>query len=154
MNPEHMRRAIELSRLGVGRTSPNPAVGAVVAQADLVMGEGWHRAAGQPHAEPIALANAGGAARGADLYVTLEPCCHHGRTPPCTGALIAAGVRRVVAAMQDPNPLVAGQGLQALRDAGMEVIYTGLRQTPPMMPICCSGGRAWHYSVTAFRSGF
>jgi len=121
MNLEHMRRAIELSALGVGRTSPNPAVGAVVARGDAVVGEGWHRRAGEPHAERIALTNAGSAARAADLYVTLEPCCHHGRTPPCTDAIAQAGIARVIYACSDPDPRCAGGGHAALGAAGIEV---------------------------------
>ncbi|HUS80655.1 MAG TPA: bifunctional diaminohydroxyphosphoribosylaminopyrimidine deaminase/5-amino-6-(5-phosphoribosylamino)uracil reductase RibD [Armatimonadota bacterium] len=116
-----MRRAIELSRLGVGRTSPNPAVGAVVARGDLVVGEGYHRRAGEPHAEALALRNAGDAARGADIYVTLEPCCHQGRTPPCTQAIIEAGIARVLFACPDPDPRCAGGGHAALQAAGIEV---------------------------------
>jgi diaminohydroxyphosphoribosylaminopyrimidine deaminase/5-amino-6-(5-phosphoribosylamino)uracil reductase len=116
-----MRRALALARRGRGRTSPNPMVGAVVAKAGRIIAEGYHRRAGEPHAEALALQRAGPEARGATLYVTLEPCCHHGRTPPCTDAIIASGVRRVVAAMRDPNPLVAGKGLRRLRRAGIEV---------------------------------
>lgn len=114
-----MRRALELAGRARGRTSPNPLVGAVVVQEGLLVGEGYHRRAGAPHAEVQALAAAGDRARGATVYVTLEPCAHHGRTPPCTEALIAAGVRRVVAAMIDPNPRVAGRGLAALEVAGI-----------------------------------
>lgn len=121
MNADHMRRAIELSRLGVGRTSPNPAVGAVVARGDAIVGEGWHRRAGESHAEPIALANAGELTAGADIYVTLEPCCHQGRTPPCTDAIIAAGIARVFYACADPDPRCAGGGHAALEAAGLEV---------------------------------
>lgn len=116
-----MRRALDLARQGLGRTSPNPAVGAVIVRDGRVVGEGYHRQAGTPHAEVHALQAAGEAARGATLYVTLEPCCHYGRTPPCTEAIIAAGIRRVVAAMADPNPKVAGGGFRALRQAGIEV---------------------------------
>jgi diaminohydroxyphosphoribosylaminopyrimidine deaminase/5-amino-6-(5-phosphoribosylamino)uracil reductase len=114
-----MRRALELARRARGRTSPNPLVGAVVVREGLLVGEGYHQRAGTPHAEVQALAGAGERARGATVYVTLEPCAHHGRTPPCTEALIAAGVRRVVAAMIDPNPRVAGRGLAALEAAGI-----------------------------------
>jgi diaminohydroxyphosphoribosylaminopyrimidine deaminase/5-amino-6-(5-phosphoribosylamino)uracil reductase len=114
-----MRRALELARRARGRTSPNPLVGAVVVREGLLVGEGYHQRAGTPHAEVQALAAAGERARGATVYVTLEPCAHHGRTPPCTEALIAAGVRRVVAAMIDPNPRVAGRGLAALEAAGI-----------------------------------
>jgi len=116
----YMKRALVLARKGVGKTSPNPAVGCVIVKDGTIIGEGWHRKAGTPHAEIHALAMAGDAARGADLYVTLEPCCHTGATPPCTEALIRAGVRRVVAGMRDPNPRVSGGGLAALKQAGIE----------------------------------
>ena len=118
-----MRRALQLAALAEGRTSPNPLVGAVVLDSDeRLVGEGFHARAGQPHAEPGALAQAGEAARGGTIVVTLEPCCHHGRTPPCTEAILSAGVHRVVVALIDPDPRVAGGGLQRLRDAGLEVI--------------------------------
>ena len=118
-----MRRALQLAALAEGRTSPNPLVGAVVLDADgRLVGEGFHARAGQPHAEPGALAQAGEAARGGTIVVTLEPCCHHGRTPPCTEAILRAGILRVVVALTDPDPRVAGGGLQRLRDAGLEVI--------------------------------
>lgn len=116
-----MARAIRLARLGLYTTDPNPRVGCVLVRDGEVVGEGYHRRAGQPHAERIAIAVAGELARGATAYVTLEPCCHHGRTPPCTDGLLEAGVRRVVAAMADPNPLVAGKGLEILRVAGASV---------------------------------
>ena len=118
-----MALALRLAERGLHTTSPNPRVGCVLVKDGKVIGEGWHERAGEPHAEVHALRAAGKAARGATAYVTLEPCSHHGRTPPCADALIAAGVSRVVAAMQDPNPLVAGQGLQKLRAAGIEVEY-------------------------------
>ena len=111
-----MRRALALARRGVGRTSPNPAVGAVLVRGGRVIGEGWHRAAGQAHAEVEAL-RACRRPRGATLYVTLEPCCTTGRTPPCTGAIVAAGIRRVVVAARDPNPRHNGRGLRRLRRA-------------------------------------
>jgi diaminohydroxyphosphoribosylaminopyrimidine deaminase/5-amino-6-(5-phosphoribosylamino)uracil reductase len=117
----HMARALQLAALGRDTTTPNPRVGCVVVRGDGVVGEGWHRRAGEPHAEAHALGMAGAAARGATAYVSLEPCNHHGRTPPCSDALIAAGVSRVVAAMEDPNPRVAGQGLARLREAGVQV---------------------------------
>jgi diaminohydroxyphosphoribosylaminopyrimidine deaminase/5-amino-6-(5-phosphoribosylamino)uracil reductase len=117
----HMSRALQLAALGRDTTTPNPRVGCVIVRADAVVGEGWHRRAGEPHAEVHALGMAGAAARGATAYVSLEPCNHHGRTPPCSDALIAAGVGRVVAAMEDPNPRVAGQGLGRLREAGVPV---------------------------------
>lgn len=118
-----MRRAIELAERGRGLTSPNPMVGAViVTAAGEVVGEGFHTRAGGPHAEVEALRAAGPRARGATLYVTLEPCCHHGRTPPCASAIVAAGVARVVAAVGDPNPLVSGRGFAELRRAGIEIV--------------------------------
>ncbi|HMO63816.1 MAG TPA: bifunctional diaminohydroxyphosphoribosylaminopyrimidine deaminase/5-amino-6-(5-phosphoribosylamino)uracil reductase RibD, partial [Verrucomicrobiota bacterium] len=123
-----MRRALALARKGVGRTSPNPAVGAVIVRAGRVLGEGWHRQAGRPHAEIEALRDAarcGHEVCGATIYVTLEPCCTHGRTPPCTDALLAAGLHRVVVAATDPNPAHAGRGLELLRAAGLAV-ETGL----------------------------
>lgn len=117
-----MARALELAARGLFTTTPNPRVGCVIVRDDQVVGEGWHIRAGEPHAEVHALAMAGEAARGATAYVTLEPCSHHGRTPPCADALVKAGVKRVVAAMSDPNPLVAGRGLQRLRDAGIDTL--------------------------------
>lgn len=118
-----MRRALQLAALGEGRTSPNPLVGALVLDANgTLVGEGFHARAGEPHAEVGALAMAGERARGSTLVVTLEPCCHHGRTPPCSEAVIRAGVARVVVAMADPNPRVDGGGLAQLRAAGIEVI--------------------------------
>jgi len=118
-----MARALALAERGLFSTSPNPRVGCVIVKDGAGVGEGWHEAAGKPHAEVLALREAGAAARGATLYVTLEPCSHHGRTPPCTDALIDAGVARVVAAMQDPNPAVAGSGFGRLRGAGIEVTH-------------------------------
>jgi diaminohydroxyphosphoribosylaminopyrimidine deaminase/5-amino-6-(5-phosphoribosylamino)uracil reductase len=116
-----MARAVALAEGGRGTASPNPMVGAVLVRDGRVVGEGFHRAAGRPHAEAEALAAAGAAAQGATCYVTLEPCAHHGRTPPCADALVATGVARVVAAMTDPDPRVAGAGLERLRAAGMAV---------------------------------
>lgn len=118
---EYMQMALDLAALAKGRTSPNPMVGAVVVKDGRVVGQGWHKKAGTEHAEVHALRQAGDAARGADIYVTLEPCSHYGRTGPCSKALIDAGVRRVFVAMEDPNPLVAGKGIKMLRDAGIEV---------------------------------
>ncbi|MBX9914281.1 MAG: bifunctional diaminohydroxyphosphoribosylaminopyrimidine deaminase/5-amino-6-(5-phosphoribosylamino)uracil reductase RibD [Pseudomonadaceae bacterium] len=117
----YMARALELARNGLYSTHPNPRVGCVVVQGAQIVGEGWHARAGEPHAEVYALRQAGAKARGATAYVTLEPCSHHGRTPPCADALISAGVARVVVAMQDPNPQVAGSGVARLQAAGIEV---------------------------------
>ncbi len=116
-----MQLALTLGRRGLGRTWPNPAVGAVVVKDGVVVGRGWTQPGGRPHAEPEALRRAGEAARGATLYVTLEPCSHVGKSPPCADAVIAAGIVRVVAAIEDPNPLVAGQGHARLRAAGIAV---------------------------------
>jgi len=115
----HMARALQLAARGLFTTTPNPRVGCVIVRGDTVVGEGWHERAGTPHAEIHALNAAGAAARGATAYVTLEPCSHHGRTPPCAEALVNAGVARVVAAMKDPNPLVAGGGIDMLTLAGI-----------------------------------
>jgi diaminohydroxyphosphoribosylaminopyrimidine deaminase/5-amino-6-(5-phosphoribosylamino)uracil reductase len=117
----HMARALQLAALGLYTTDPNPRVGCVVTNADGVLGEGWHVRAGEPHAEVLALRKAGGQARGATLYVTLEPCSHTGRTPPCADAVIAAGVARVVCCTRDPNPKVAGAGIERLLRAGIAV---------------------------------
>lgn len=117
----YMARALELAAQARGLTSPNPLVGAVYVRDGVVLGEGYHKGRGRPHAEIEALEAAGGNVAGATLYINLEPCCHHGRTPPCTDALIRHHVKRVVAAIEDPNPLVAGQGLEQLRLARVEV---------------------------------
>lgn len=123
-----MARALQLAERGLHTTRPNPRVGCVLVRGGAIVGEGWHERAGEPHAEVHALRAAGESARGATAYVTLEPCSHHGRTPPCADALIAAGVTRVVAAVRDPNPQVAGQGLEKLRAAGIAVEH-GLMET-------------------------
>lgn len=122
-NSDHyfMSHAIALARRGLYSTHPNPRIGCVVVSDGKIVGEGWHAEAGQPHAEVLALRQAGEAARGATVYVNLEPCCHQGRTPPCTGFLIDAGIKRVVAALEDPNPQVAGGGFEMLRSAGIDV---------------------------------
>ena len=117
----YMSRALQLARKGLYTTDPNPRVGCVIVKDGEIVGEGWHERAGEPHAEVHALHAAGDKAVGATVYVTLEPCCHHGKTPPCSEALIKAHVGRVVVAMQDPHSRVAGKGLQQLRDAGIEV---------------------------------
>jgi diaminohydroxyphosphoribosylaminopyrimidine deaminase/5-amino-6-(5-phosphoribosylamino)uracil reductase len=116
----HMRRALDLAAQGLGRVEPNPMVGAVVVRGDQVVGEGHHQRFGGPHAEVVALQAAGPQARGAELFISLEPCCHHGKTPPCTDAILAAGVRRVVAAVVDPFPEVSGHGMAILKAAGIE----------------------------------
>ena len=105
---DYMAQALSLARLALGHVSPNPAVGAVIVRDGKVVGQGYTQPPGSAHAEIVAIKEAGDLARGATLYVTLEPCCHHGRTPPCTGAIIAAGITEVRAAMIDPNPVVAG----------------------------------------------
>lgn len=122
---QYMAEALRLAGRGIYTTAPNPNVGCVIVNQDQVVGRGWHVRAGEPHAEVLALRQAGERARGADVYVTLEPCSHYGRTPPCADALVGAGVKRVLAAMQDPNPQVAGQGLERLAAAGIEV-HSGL----------------------------
>ncbi len=128
---EHMARAIRLARNGLCNTDPNPTVGCVIASSSAVLAEGWTTPAGGPHAERVALSNAGDAARDACAYVSLEPCSHEGRTSPCSTALVEAGVGRVVCAMLDPNPLVSGRGVAELRAAGIEV-EVGLLETAAM----------------------
>jgi diaminohydroxyphosphoribosylaminopyrimidine deaminase/5-amino-6-(5-phosphoribosylamino)uracil reductase len=123
----YMARALRLAERGLNSTTPNPRVGCVIVKNGKIVGEGWHQKAGEPHAEIIALMQAGMAAQGSTVYVTLEPCSHHGRTPPCADALIGAGVAKVIAAMQDPNPSVSGQGLARLKSAGVE-IHSGLME--------------------------
>jgi len=122
---EWLAQALGLALQGRGKTAPNPVVGAVLVRDGEVVGRGWHKRAGGPHAEVAALAKAGGRARGATLYVSLEPCAHHGRTPPCADALVEAGVTRVVAAVGDPNPKTNGEGFERLRAAGIEVELPG-----------------------------
>ena len=143
----HMQRALELAAQGQGFVEPNPMVGCVIARGAEIVGEGWHRRFGQAHAEVEALHVAGSRARGATLYVTLEPCCHQGKTPPCTRALLGAGVARVVAAMTDPFPQVAGGGLAELRAAGVDV-QTGIlgkeaRQLNAPYLKLLSAGKPW-----------
>ncbi len=118
---DYMRAALALGRRNLGRAAPNPAVGALVVRGGVIVGRGFTGAGGRPHAETLALSSAGDAARGATIYVTLEPCSHHGETPPCVDAIIASGVARVVTAMDDPDPRVAGRGHALLRAAGLEV---------------------------------
>src|SRR5438270_11001441 len=116
-----MALALALGRRGLGRTWPNPAVGAVIVKDGIIVGRGWTQPGGRPHAETEALRRAGDAARGATLYVTLEPCSHHGRTAPCADAIITAGLARVVSALEDPNPQVAGAGQRRLAESGIPV---------------------------------
>jgi len=123
----YMQRALDLASGGLGRVEPNPMVGALIVQGERVVGEGYHGRFGGPHAEVVALERAGEKARGSELFVTLEPCCHQGKTPPCTAALLAAGIRRVVAAVTDPFPEVSGRGLAALEEGGVEV-HVGVLQ--------------------------
>ena len=125
----HMDHALRLAQRGLGNVWPNPAVGCVIVAAGRVVGRGWTQPGGRPHAERMALDAAGAAARGATAYVTLEPCAHHGRAPPCSDALVAAGVARVVSALTDPDPRVAGRGHARLREAGIEVVE-GVRAGP------------------------
>lgn len=117
----HMRHALSLAARGLGRVWPNPAVGCVIVSQGRIVGRGWTQPSGRPHAEVMALAQAGAAAKGADVFVTLEPCAHHGKTPPCAEALIAAGVTRVITPLEDPDTRVAGRGLKMLRSAGIKV---------------------------------
>ncbi|MCD6581637.1 MAG: bifunctional diaminohydroxyphosphoribosylaminopyrimidine deaminase/5-amino-6-(5-phosphoribosylamino)uracil reductase RibD [Desulfuromusa sp.] len=116
-----MQLAVNLARQGEGRTAPNPPVGAVIVKDNQIVGEGFHPQAGEPHAEIFALRQAGGKAQGAEMYVTLEPCSHHGKTPPCADALIAAGIKSVYVGVVDPNPQVAGRGIERLKNAGIDV---------------------------------
>lgn len=117
----HMLLALDLARKGLGTTSPNPMVGAVIVKAGKIVGQGWHHRAGEAHAEALTLRMAGKKARGATLYVTLEPCVHHGHTPPCLEAILGAGIKEVVCAIKDPNPLVNGRGIAGLKKAGVNV---------------------------------
>jgi diaminohydroxyphosphoribosylaminopyrimidine deaminase/5-amino-6-(5-phosphoribosylamino)uracil reductase len=145
-----MARAIELARRGLYSTDPNPRVGCTIVKNGRVIGEGWHSNAGGPHAEVVALAAAGPAAQGATAFVSLEPCSHHGRTPPCSEALIAARIGRVVAAMEDPNPRVAGSGLRQLREAGID-IHCGLLHgaAEALNPGFCQRMRTGHPLIRA-----
>lgn len=140
-----MRLALREARRGLGRTSPNPAVGAVLVRAGRVVAAGHHARAGAPHAEVVAIARAGARARGADLYTTLEPCNHWGRTPPCSLAIVEAGVRRVFVGSRDPNPLVNGRGLARLRRAGVEVMTGVMREE------CDALNAEWLRFITARR---
>lgn len=131
MNVKHMERALELALKGEGRVNPNPLVGAVVVKDGKIIGEGYHKKYGGPHAEVFALEEAGEDARGADIYVTLEPCSHYGKTPPCAKKIIEMGIKRCFIASLDPNPLVAGRGIKMMQDAGIEVV-TGILEKEAM----------------------
>ena len=149
-----MRLALDLARKSDGQTSPNPVVGAVVVKSGKVVAKGYHKRAGLPHAEIIALNKAGTKARGADLYVNLEPCCHYGRTPPCTEAIIAAGIKRVVLGIRDPNRLVSGRGIRFLRKQGVEVVNGVLKRdceklNEPFIKYITTG-RPWVILKSAF----
>ncbi len=122
-----MKIALDLAKKGKGTTSPNPMVGAVVVKGNRIVGRGYHKKAGSPHAEVVAIKDAGGNCRNATLYITLEPCVHYGRTPPCVPLILKAGIKRVVIAMEDPNPLVKGKGIAALKEGGIEV-EVGIRE--------------------------
>ena len=126
---EYMQRALRLAERGLYTTDPNPRVGCVIVRDGTIIGEGWHRRAGEPHAEILALREAGELAQGASVYVTLEPCSHHGKTPPCADALLDAGVARVIAASRDPNPEVGGSGFERLKKGGVDVHIGLLEQT-------------------------
>jgi diaminohydroxyphosphoribosylaminopyrimidine deaminase / 5-amino-6-(5-phosphoribosylamino)uracil reductase len=141
----YMLLAIEEARRALGRTSPNPAVGAVVVRDERVVGRGYHSRAGRPHAEVEALRDAGPLARGGDLYSTLEPCDHQGRTPPCTAAILKAGIRRVVVGSDDPNPLVSGRGIRRLRSAGLTVVQGVARSE------CDALNSEWFHFITTGR---
>lgn len=147
IDAQHMARAIQLARRGMYSTTPNPRVGAVLAKEEVVLGEGWHRVAGEPHAEILALTQAGDSARNSTCYVTLEPCNHQGKTGPCTEALISAGVTRVVFGHEDPNPLNAGAGLDRLREAGVQVdgplMEGACRDLNPGFNMRMAQGRPW-----------
>ena len=128
VHEKYMQMAVELAKGGIGFVNPNPLVGAVIVKNGVVIGSGYHRKCGDLHAERNAFADCRESAEGADIYVTLEPCCHHGKTPPCTDAIIENKIRRVFIGSDDPNPLVGGKGAQILREHGIEV-YTGVLKT-------------------------
>src|SRR5690348_3714183 len=148
---QFMRLALRLARRGYGTASPNPMVGAVLVKSGRIIGRGWHKRAGGPHAEIEALHDAqrhGHSPRGAILYVTLEPCCTHGRTPPCTDAIIAAGIKRVIVGTTDPNPSHAGKGFKILDKAGIAVDWWGERPREPLKPAASgSRGRSLHLKL-------
>lgn len=128
MNVKYMKRALELAKNGIGYVNPNPLVGAVIVKNDKIIGEGWHAFYGGPHAEVNAFKNAAQDAEGAEMYVTLEPCSHYGKTPPCAEAIIRHKIKKVIVALEDPNPEVAGRGIQMLKDSGIEVVVGELEE--------------------------
>lgn len=128
MKQEYMRRAVELAKLGIGKVNPNPLVGAVIVKEGRIIGEGYHAKYGELHAERHAFSRLTEEAEGAEMYVTLEPCCHHGKQPPCTQAIIEHGIKKVFVGSDDPNALVAGKGVQALREAGVEVVTQVMKE--------------------------
>jgi len=125
---EYMRRAVELAKLGIGKVNPNPLVGAVIVKEGRIIGEGYHAKYGELHAERHAFSRLTEEAEGAEMYVTLEPCCHYGKQPPCTQAIIEHGIKKVFVGSDDPNALVAGKGVQALREAGVEVVTQVMKE--------------------------
>ena len=135
---DFMRHAIALAKNGIGAVDPNPLVGAVIVKDGEIIGEGWHARFGGLHAERNALANCRTSPKGATIYVTLEPCCHYGKTPPCTEALLEAGIAKVVIGSRDPNPKVAGKGAAILREAGVEVEEDFLREECDALNACLS----------------
>ena len=143
----YLKLALKEAKRGRYTTSPNPAVGCVIVRDGEILGQGFHHAAGQPHAEIMALRDAGDDVSGACVYVTLEPCCHYGRTPPCAKALIEAGVKRVVIGSRDPNPKVAGGGIAMLQEAGIEVVLAGGK----LNERCLKLNRAFFKSITTNR---
>ena len=147
-----MQKALQLAGLAQGRTSPNPLVGAVVVKDGLIIGEGYHHRAGSPHAEVLAIREAGEKARGAVLYVSLEPCNHHGRTPPCTEAIIAAGIERVYIGVLDPNPRVAGSGVNRLREAGIDVQLGCMEQEAQALNECYFKFITWGMPFVALKT--
>ena len=128
MDTQYMKLALDLAEMGCGHVNPNPMVGAVIVKNDRIIGKGYHRCFGDLHAERAALADCSEPAAGAEIYVTLEPCCHYGKQPPCTDAIIEAGIKHVIVGSPDPNPLVAGKGIRILRDHGIKVTQNVMRK--------------------------
>ena len=155
----YMKRAIELAKRGTGWVNPNPLVGAVIVKDDRIIGEGWHRKYGELHAERDALSRCMEDTSGATIYVTLEPCCHHGKQPPCTEALVQAGISRVVIGSMDPNPLVSGKGVKYLEEHGIKVEGTAHLQDikssgrRKCVFFAMGGGKQWVTASLAFGTG-